>query len=177
MAIKRSMMLIYLNTGTSGTPVWSLMGNGITSLNISYNPKTDTQQYINADTATTTTTGLEPNIDLSTYYEATVASGVYTLDAVASYLDNLRHLRKIGTDADAEILMVDLFKASAYDASTGWTGAVAQRQKVNIQPTSFGGDASTPLTYECAIGFSGDPMSNGTAVVSADKKTVTYTAA
>ena len=37
--IKRSQFLTYLNTGTSTTPVWSVLGVGITEYGISYNPQ------------------------------------------------------------------------------------------------------------------------------------------
>lgn len=49
--IKRSQFLTYLNTGTSTTPVWSVLGVGITEYGIDYNPQVDTEKWIIEDNA------------------------------------------------------------------------------------------------------------------------------
>ncbi len=180
MALKRSLFQVYLKTGmTTGenpTEIWSLVGPGVSSLNITYNPDEESQQYVNEDTATSTVKGYKPTIDLSAYYEGTVASGIYTLDSTIAYLHGLKLARKIGTEADSEILLAYLFTATSFSASTGWSGVVTQRQKINIRFGSDGGEASSPLTFDATFAFAGDPVSTGTSVVSVDKKTITYTA-
>ena len=37
--IDRSQFLTYLNTGTSATPEWSVLGVGITEYGVAYNPQ------------------------------------------------------------------------------------------------------------------------------------------
>lgn len=49
--IKRSQFLTYLNTGTSTTPIWSILGVGITDYGIDFNPQVDTEKWIIEDNA------------------------------------------------------------------------------------------------------------------------------
>jgi len=51
--INRSQFLTYLNTGTDLSPVWSVLGVGITEYGISYNPQVDTEKWIIEDNART----------------------------------------------------------------------------------------------------------------------------
>ena len=51
--IKRSQFLTYMNTGTTSTPTWSVLGIGITDYGISFNPQVDTEKWIIEDNART----------------------------------------------------------------------------------------------------------------------------
>ncbi len=51
--INRSQFLTYLNTGTATTPVWSVLGVGITEYGIDFNPQVDTEKWIIEDNART----------------------------------------------------------------------------------------------------------------------------
>ena len=51
--INRSQFLTYLNTGTSTTPTWSILGVGITEYGIAFNPQVDTEKWIIEDNART----------------------------------------------------------------------------------------------------------------------------
>lgn len=47
--VKRSQLKTFLNTGTVAVPVWSLLGDGIVSAAINYNPQTSDETYIHED--------------------------------------------------------------------------------------------------------------------------------
>ena len=51
--IKRSLLATFLNTGTSESPTWSLIGDGVTEQTINYNPQTTDETYINQDSGDT----------------------------------------------------------------------------------------------------------------------------
>lgn len=163
--VKRSLMHVYLNTGTTSSPTWSLVGDGVTDLSIDYNPQTKTEQYINQDSATTILTGYQPTATLSTYAYNKDENSVY------DFLNSKRTNRSIGSNADAEILIVDVY--SGTESSGAYSSCSAEKQKVNIQINSYGGSSSDPLTLEATLNFKGK-STLGTAAISSSG-TVTFT--
>lgn len=143
MAEKRSAFLLFLNTTpkTTTTPTYALVGDGVTELSISYNPQTNTEQYIHQDTANTELTGYQPN--------APVTSQVVKGDAAFEFINEMRKQLPIGSDAHTDIVMMD-----AFEEETG--GAYpATRQPVSIQIDSYGGAASDPLSIGYTINWRG----------------------
>lgn len=157
--IKRSLFATFLNTGTSETPVWSRMGKGITSQNLSYNPNVTTEQYIDEDNAYSSVDSYAPSVDgTQTCYKG---------EPVFTYIDALRQSRAVGSALETEVLFVYL-----YDGTE--TAYKAEKNACVIQLGEFGGDGggSVQLTY--TIGLNGDPVL-GTAAIA--DGTVTFTAA
>lgn len=144
MAEKRSSFLLFINTassGGSGSGSYALVGDGVTELSISYNAQTNTEQYIHQDTATTTITGYQPN--------APVTAQVVKGDQAFEYINAMRRALPIGSDANTDVVMVDVF-------SGGTSGSYpAIKQNVSIQIDSYGGAASDPLSIGYTINWVG----------------------
>jgi hypothetical protein len=142
--VKRSNFKTFLNTGTVATPVWSLLGDGITTGTINYNPQTLEEVYIHQDSGSTEIESYKPTMPI----EGTCKAG----DAVFDYIDNLRQARAVLTAARTEIVNVWLYEAPV-------TGAYpAEKQAVSIQIDSFGGDGGTSAKINYTINFVGDPV-------------------
>lgn len=159
MQAQRSLLVTYLRTsGTYENPTWSLIGDGVTTLSISYEPESEDLQYINQDTATTALKRYKPTMSLDGVLEmketgTTVKS--YELNPVFSYINSLRRTRSISNES--EILMVELYTGSFDTINNVWTGCKSQRQNVNIQVNEFGGEAGDTISFSSTVNFSGDP--------------------
>lgn len=142
MAESRSKFLLFINTaGGSGSGSYALVGDGVTELSISYNAQSTTSQYIHQDSATTTVTGYQPN--------APVTSEVVKGNPAFEYVNNLRRKMAVGSEAETDIVMVDVFEG------TGDTHP-AIKQKASIQIDSYGGAASDPLQIGYTINWVGE---------------------
>lgn len=158
MSIKRSLFAIFLNTGTAQTPEYSLMGDGITSQTVNYNPQTSEEVYIHEDSGTTEVESYSPTIPTP----QTAVKG----DAVFEYIDGLRRKRAVYGDAHSDIVMVELY-------GTATTGAYpAQKNACSIQVDDFGGDGGGKLGINYTVNLIGDPI-EGTF----NPETKTFTAA
>lgn len=155
MAEKRSAFLLFINTDKTNSK-YALVGDGVTELSISYNPQTNTEQYIHQDTANTELTGYQPN--------APVTAQVVKGDEAFEFINDFRRRLLIGSDAHTDIVMVDLFEE-------GTGGAYpAQKQLVSIQIDSYGGSASDPLSIGYTINWRG---SGETGTFNPETKTFT----
>ena len=141
--VKRSLFRSFLNTGSIGSPVWSLIGEGVTAGAIAYNPKTTEETYIHEDSATTTVESYAPNFPL----ESTAVAG----DDVFEYIDTLRKDRGVLSSAESEIANVWLYKT----AICGFYPA--ERQAASLQIDEFGGDGGQAAKLNYTINFLGDP--------------------
>ena len=144
--IKRSQFQKFLDTTPSSTPTWSLIGDGVTTGTVNYNPEVTTEAYIHQDSATTTLERYAPTLPI----EAQCVQG----DAVFDFIDGLRQARAVGSDADTDMLMVYL-----YETPVSTDQYPAELQPVTIQIDSFGGDGATTNRINYTIGFRGDPTS------------------
>lgn len=141
--VKRSQFATFLNTGGT-TEAWSRFGKGVTSQSVAYNPTVNSEQYIDEDNATSSVDAYAPTIN--------TPQTAYVGDAVFEYVDGLRRSRAIGDEAVTEILLVYI-----YDKDEDGSYA-AERQRVSISITDFGGDAGSPLSITYDLGFIGDPV-------------------
>ena len=158
--VKRSDFAAFLNTGTSGSPVWSRMGKGITSQKISYNPQTTSETYIDEDSATTTVDSYAPTMD--------APQTAYAGDPVFDYVDDLRQKRAVGVECETEMLLVYI-----YDAES--SKYAAEKQKVAIQIDEFGGDGGASNTISYTINFIGESV-QGTCAIAEGVPTFTAAA-
>ncbi|MBP1737278.1 MAG: hypothetical protein H6Q60_1159 [Oscillospiraceae bacterium] len=138
---------LFFNTGTSALPVWTRVGKGATSLSIAYNPQTTTEQYINEDSATTSTDSYQVSTD--------IPLTCYAEEAIFEFLDEIRRSRAVGTDAEVQVLVVYLYKDSPYPAEVN---------SASIAINDFGGDAGSPVVINSTLSFNGDPTT-GTVVI------------
>lgn len=142
--IKRSLFAVFLNTSTTGTATYALMGQGITSQKVDYSPETSSETYVSEDSATTDVESYKPKIAT----KQTAIAG----DAVFDFIDGLRQKRAVLNDAHTDIVMVNLY-------GTETTGAYpAEKNTVSIQIDDFGGDGGKSVEINYTVNMVGNPV-------------------
>ena len=139
--VKRSLIASFLNTGTYNSPTWSIIGPGVTTGKIAYNPKTLQEIYINEDTGHTLVESYMPNMPI----EATVISD----DPVFLYVDTLRRGRSVLDGAVVDIVNVWKYMTPAL----GYYAA--ERQAAELQAEEFGGPGGEVAKIKVTINYSG----------------------
>lgn len=145
--VKRSQFKTFLNTTPLAAATYKLIGDGVSTGTINYNPETSTETYIHEDSATTNLEKYAPNMPV----EMTAVNG----DDVFEFVDNLRKTRAVLDAAKTDIVNVWLYEtptAGAYPA---------EKQNVSIQVDSFGGDGGVSAKLNYTINYLGDRI-NGT---------------
>jgi hypothetical protein len=94
--VRRDEMKSYMNTGTSTTPVWSLIGEGFTSYAENKNPKTYSRKYVHERHERTDVLGYAPSVPFS--------ADVYTVDPVIERIMTIYNGELVGADAQVEIV-------------------------------------------------------------------------
>ena len=142
--IKRSEVMTFMNTTPLAAATYKLIGDGVTTGAIEYNPKTTEETYIHEDSATISVESYAPSLPV----EAIAVSG----DEVFEFIDALRVARAVLDDAETAIVNV-----WAYE-SGGPTAYPAEKQNVSIQIDEFGGDGGQSVKINYTINFIGDPV-------------------
>lgn len=143
--IKRSQFATFINTTPSETTAnYVRLGKGITSGEISYNPESNEEIYIDEDSGTTDVTGYKPTMPV----EATAMAG----DDAYDFIDSLRINRAILGDAKTDIVNVWLYKTATGGAYP------AEKQNVSIALGTFGGPGGEPAKINYTINYQGDPV-------------------
>lgn len=155
--IKRSDVATFINTTPAATATYALLGVGITSAKIAYNPKTTEETYIHQDSANISVDSYAPNIEVE-------ASAVDD-DDVFEFIDTLRKARAVLGAAETDIVNVWMYEPEV-------TGAYpAEKQDVSIQIEEFGGDGGEATKLAFTINYMGDPV-----VGTFNPTTLTFTA-
>lgn len=156
--VKRIQKVAFLDTAKNvSNPTWGLVGTGITTLTVNYNPNKTTEQWIIHENATTRLESYQATIDA----EQTAYYG----DDVYDFVDNLRYDMVTGADAETSILLID-----KYVSSNG--GYRAQRFACTVSVNSDGGDAGQGAKITYTIDLNGDPV-NGIVTFTGDVPTFT----
>ena len=143
--VKRSEFATFINTGTPSVPDWALLGEGIVSGTLNYNPQTTTEAYINQDAATTDIDSYQPSFPVE-------ASHIEGNDAI-DYLDGLRNAGPPVLDAAVtEIVNVRLYETPTVGEYP------AHKQDVSVQFDSYGGDGGTAAKLNCTLNYRDDPV-------------------
>jgi hypothetical protein len=142
--IKRSQVQSFLNTTPSTTATYKLIGDGVITGKINYNPKTNEETYIHQDTASISVESYAPTMPI----EATAKNG----DDVFEFIDALRKARAVLDDAETDIVNVWMYETG------GPTAYPAEKQTVSIQIDDFGGDGGQAVKINYTINFVGTPV-------------------
>jgi hypothetical protein len=142
--IKRSEIQSFLDTTPTTTATYVLLGNGVTTGKISYNPKTLEETYVHQDSATITIEAYAPTMPV----EQTAITG----DPAFEFIDALRIARAVLDAAETHLVNVWMYEAG------GPTAYPAERQDVSIQIDDFGGDGGAAVKINYTINFIGDPV-------------------
>lgn len=164
--IKSSKSAVLLNVGTAAAKDYQRIGKGVTSLPISYNPKTTTETYVDEDNATTSVDSYEISSDI----EQTAIKG----DPIFDFVDGIRKGLKTGSDCETTALLVDLYDMSITNGSGTGT---AKEFKATITVTDWAIEGGEIVKIKYKIGFNGDPtdvnvtITNGVVTLSTASKT------
>lgn len=142
--IKRSQVQSFLLTDDS-PETWSLIGSGVSTGTINYNPETSSETNIHEDNATIEVERYAPTFPV----EAKAIKG----NAVFDFIDAMRKSRATLTDAHAYLMNVEL-----YETPVSTDQYPAEKQLVSIQIDSFGGDGGVVNRISYTINYIGDPV-------------------
>lgn len=142
--VMRAQFASYMNTGTKDSPVYTLMGEGFTSLKEAKNPKEYSRQYVNESTERVDVVGYATQIDYST--------DTYTNNPTIEKIKDISDNEKVGTDAQVEIVNVNLWNDTG---SEGKHAYEAFMRNYAIIPDSKG-DGVEALVYSGSFKAVGD---------------------
>ncbi len=153
--IKRSQVKLYINTTpSSSTATYKLLGTGVVTAQPNMNPKITDETYIDDDTATKSVDGYAPELPVEMTPDAD--------EDVWTFIDDIRTNRKIGSDAETDIVEVDYWKSS------NTSGYPARKQDIAVQiDNDLGGDGGSPAKISFTFLYQGDPTSGRFNVSSA----------
>lgn len=139
--IKRKEFALYMDIEPPEEE-YALVGDGVTTATLNMNPQTETETYIHEDSASISITSYQPTMPI----EATCKKG----DEVFDYVDGLRKIRAVLSDAETTVVEVDLYEAG------GPSAYPARRNRASIQIDSFGGDGGASNSLNYTINYIGE---------------------
>jgi hypothetical protein len=141
--IKRSNFATFLNTTPDSTATWSLIGAGIPSAEIEYNPKTAEEHDIDDDSGSKFLESYSPSMPV----EGKCVAG----DPAFEYIDDLRKERAVLGDAETQVCNVWMYETGGPNAYPAETQAVA------IAIEKMGGPGGEQTGYSYTLHYIGDP--------------------
>jgi len=146
--IPRSKYATFIDiTPGNSNATYTLLGVGVTSYAIDYNPQTTTEKWIIHDNAQTTHDGNQK--------QGAVSQKAYKGDGVFEYVASLRD--KFGAEVKTTVLDVDLWDSEGTTTVT----YKAKKSEATIIITSYGGEDAV---IEYTIYYDGDPI-DGTVTI------------
>lgn len=138
--INRSQFVTYLDTTPTSAPTWALLGVGITSYGISYNPQVTTEKWIIHDSATSSLDSYQRQGDVS--------QKCYKGDVIFEYINELRRTCGVGAKVQSHVLDIDRYDAtgSSYKAT---------KSDIIIAITNY---MAEDAVIEYTIYYNGDPV-------------------
>lgn len=137
--VNRNEWAAYMKTAES---TYSIIGEGFTSLTENKNAKEYSRQYVHEKTERTDVTGYASSIAYS--------CDVYSEDPVIQKIIEITDNEKVGTDAQVEIVSVNLWQTGGTENSY-----VAYQRKYAVIPDSKG-DGTDALVYSGNLKAVGD---------------------
>ncbi len=151
-------------TPPGGVLAYHLMGVGVTKMDESPSPKTNTDAYVNSKNGVTTVTGY----DNSFPYDTQMISD----DEAVKALVKVGHDQLIGSDAEFEYVRADLYDRVESQQAFAGDGAVSEftvtAKPAALKSVTVAGVATTAYTYDAATGaltFTAPPASEAAIVV------------
>ncbi len=143
--IDRTEWADFLNTtpGTDNSPTWSIIGVGIADKSTEYNPEISEEKWVIYKNKIKELESYAPG--------SSVEQTAYKGDPVFEYIDNLRYRLKTGTEAETQLLEVDVYSVSDTQSSPKYR---ARLWNVVISVESNGGEKAS-INY--SINYKGDP--------------------
>ena len=149
--ILRHNVVSYIDTSSTATPSYKLLGLGVTTGNIEMNANTTTEKYIHEASAYNSIDSYAPSM--------AITQTAYKGDEVYDYVFDMYINRKTGRDCETTMLNIYLKEQESSNVYK------AEKQAVAIEISSYGGDAGAPVSIDYTIHFNGD-NEVGTATIS-----------
>lgn len=151
--ITREQVVSYLNTTpNSQNATWGLIGIGITSYGLGFNPQVTTEKWIINKNATSS---------LESYQiQGEVSQKCYKGDPIFEFVNELRRTAGVGSEAETEVLDIDTYDEASSD------NYKATKYKCTIAITNY---MSEEAIIEYSIYYNGDPVL-GTVTLDAQGK-------
>ena len=141
--VRRSLVKSFLNTGTILSPVWSLIGDGVTAAKVGYAPKDLDETYIHENVAEISVESYAPKMPV----EMTVKEE----DPTFIYIDTMRYARAILDNAVTQLVNVYLYQTPSLNFY------IAELNTVAIQIDDFGGEGGGVAKINYTINYQGAP--------------------
>lgn len=144
--IQSSKSAVLLDVGTAASPNYKRIGKGVTSLPISYNPKTTTETYVDEDNATTSVDSYEISSDV----EQTAIKG----DDIFDYVDKIRRTLATGSACETTAVLVDIYNMTI---SSGTGSGTGQKFNATITVSDWTIEGGEIIKIKYKIAFNGNP--------------------
>jgi hypothetical protein len=141
--VKRSEFRSFIDVDP-GYQDWALIGEGVTTAEIAYNPEVSQEAYIHQDAGTAEVERYAPTQAI----EATAING----DDVFEYVDGLRKAQAVLDEAHTQIVNVWMYEDDTDGAYP------AQLQDVTVAVETFGGEGGQSNKINYTIYYRGDPV-------------------
>lgn len=159
MAEMREKLMHFLNIGSTSTPSYVLLGDGITSLAEEFNPETETKQYINQQNGSAQVKSYAPSISVDKEY----IKG----EELQAWLDVKVRELPVGSEAETDYIRVNIFETTSTSGSYK-----AVKRKCCFAINSTGGDAGSAIIDSFSLNGIGDGIQGkftvGTKTFTAD---------
>ena len=141
----RSQWAAYMECGSDSAKAFALMGEGFTDLAESKNPQEYNRHYVHEKSERSDVTGYSPSLSYSMDY--------YNTDPVCQEIRTITDNELVGTDAQRDIVLVDLFdKQSGSGSEEAFT---AYKRTYSIIPDGKG-SGTDALIYTGTIKSAGE---------------------
>jgi len=153
--IKKHMIALYINTGTTETPIWTRVKKS-TKLTINMDAKTEDYDYIADESPTTELDKYQPKIEKN---PLTMYEGEPDFEAIFNYFYDM----KVGDDAKVDVLVVFMFSPETGGAYKAWKN----RSVITIEEMDA---VASELSFNLLFGGT---MEKGTATIASGVPTFT----
>lgn len=140
--MKRHELIHYVDTSMGAeTPVWGLLGDGITSLTEEMNPEEETQQWINQENGDTEVKSYTPSLE--------VEKQDCVEDVTQAWIDKMVDELPVGQEAITSYIRFRLKDKVSDGVYTAWF------RKCAVSVNSTGGDAGANVVNSVKLGGKG----------------------
>ena len=146
MQVLRWMIADYLNTGTTGSPVYSLMGTGFNKIDEQLNPQTKETAYVDDQSKTTRTLGYKNVFPFD--------AEVFTDELAMMKIYNIARNRLVGSNAEVDFIRTDITVNTSGVPLT--TAVPARKFRCSVEVTEFSGTPTEELKLTGNLNGIGD---------------------
>lgn len=145
MAETREKLMHFFNIGTSISPVYALLGDGITSLTEEFNPESESTHYINKKSASNSVKSYAPSISVEKEYLKD--------EDLQEWINKKVKTLPTGAEAESDYIRINILEGAVEDGSYP-----AVKRPCTYQFDSIGGDGGGVLMNNMTLTGNGDEV-------------------